>query len=144
MPPASCRATQLVALQSLSIYFDTDKPLLDPGKKWSLLDASEWDDLLLPSDQRHVGPDAHQFLLAPVDGRMRYVRRGPAARVLVSDAAQEFDLQLGSISAGLHHMQYVSAGWCRMGAQQAWAGCPKRGRWFVVCTRAWSCQRSPV
>jgi hypothetical protein len=51
----------------------------------------------------------HQFLLNPVDGTMRYTRRTAAARLLDSDAAQEIELKLHSISVRLNRMQYVSA-----------------------------------
>jgi hypothetical protein len=50
----------------------------------------------------------HQFLLCPVDGTMRYTRRTAAARLLESDAAQEMDLKLHSISIRLHRLQYLS------------------------------------
>lgn len=100
-------ASQMVALLSLAIYFDCDQPLLSPPKKWNLLECREWDALLLPG--AHEASDAHQYLLCPVDGTMRYVRRGPKARTQDSDAAQEADFQLCAISVCLHHMQYVSA-----------------------------------
>ncbi len=77
-----------MSLQSLSIYFDCDKPLLQPGKCWSALGRDDWDAMLLPGDQQ-PGKADHQYLLCPVDGDMTYVRRGPRARLVETDAAQE-------------------------------------------------------
>jgi hypothetical protein len=51
----------------------------------------------------------HQFLLCPVDGTLRYVRRGRAARKSESDAEQEVHLQLVQIGVQLHQLQYQSS-----------------------------------
>lgn len=60
--------------------------------------------LLPPSS----GAVEHQYLLCPVDGTLRYVRRGRRARLLESDAEQEAHLTLRHISVRLHRLQYVS------------------------------------
>lgn len=54
-------------------------------------------------------PGQHQFLLCPVDGTLRYVRRGRAARKSESDAEQEVHLQLVQIGVQLHQLQYQSS-----------------------------------
>lgn len=63
---------QAVVLQQLCAYFDVDAPLYQPSRRWSLLDPAEWDQLFLPANQ---GSRDHQYLLCPVDGDMRYIRR---------------------------------------------------------------------
>jgi hypothetical protein len=127
---------QGVQLKSLAVYFDCDKPLMDPGHRWDLITASRWDELMLPANQisrttqqqqQQVAapaaawvagapgkppepqPPQHQFLLCPVDGTLRYVRRGRAARKSESDAEQEIHLQLVQIGVQLHQLQYQSS-----------------------------------
>lgn len=136
---------QCVQLKSLAVYFDCDKPLLDPGKRWDLITVGRWDELLLPANQFNNGsqqqqqlssapaaawvassadsapppqqqqlqqpqqPYQHQFLLCPVDGTLRYVRRGRAARKLETDAEQEVQLQLVQIGLQVHQLQYQSS-----------------------------------
>jgi hypothetical protein len=51
----------------------------------------------------------HQFLLCPVDGTLRYVRRGRAARKSEADAEQEIHLQLVQIGVQVHQLQYQSS-----------------------------------
>jgi hypothetical protein len=51
----------------------------------------------------------HQFLLCPVDGTLRYVRRGRAARKSEADAEQEIQLQLVQIGVQVHQLQYQSS-----------------------------------
>jgi hypothetical protein len=51
----------------------------------------------------------HQFLLCPVDGTLRYVRRGRQARPLETDAEQEVHLQLQQINVQLHQLQFQSS-----------------------------------
>jgi hypothetical protein len=132
---------QGVQLKSLAVYFDCDKPLMDPGHRWDLITASRWDELMLPTNQIQIqqqqqaqkvsAPAAawvasaagklpeqqqqpkqqapqHQFLLCPVDGTLRYLRRGRAARKSESDAEQEVHLQLVQIGVQLHQLQYQS------------------------------------
>lgn len=138
---------QGVQLKSLAVYFDCDKPLMDPGHRWDLITASRWDELMLPANQLNTpqqqqqppqptaapaaawvagsSPDKppaapppqqqqqaqppHQFLLCPVDGTLRYVRRGRAARKTETDAEQEIHLQLVQIGLQVHQLQYQSS-----------------------------------
>lgn len=137
---------QGVQLKSLAVYFDCDKPLMDPGHRWDLITASRWDELMLPANQLNKPtqqqqptqqpatpaaawvagapaqpppqqqqpkqppqPPQHQFLLCPVDGTLRYVRRGRAARRSESDAEQEVHLQLVQIGLQVHQLQYQSS-----------------------------------
>jgi vacuolar protein sorting-associated protein 13A/C len=73
--------------------------------------AAAWvaGDPVQPGKQPQQQPAAHQFLLCPVDGTLRYVRRGRRARVLESDAAQEAHLHLQQIGVQLHQLQYRSS-----------------------------------
>lgn len=129
---------QGVQLKSLAVYFDCDKPLMAPGHRWDLITASRWDELMLPANQistqhqqqqqqvaapaaawvpaapgkppeQPPQPPQHQYLLCPVDGTLRYVRRGRAARKSESDAEQEVHLQLVQIGVQLHQLQYQSS-----------------------------------
>lgn len=159
-PMLYCLWLQCVQLKSLAVYFDCDKPLMDPGKRWDLITISRWDELMLPSRQMNqsqglkqlkdqdkeeqkvaaaaapvaawVAPATdqgvqqqtqqqqvqqqqeqeqhpHQFLLCPVDGMLRYVRRGRTARNSAADAEQEIHLQLVQIGMQLHQLQYQSS-----------------------------------
>jgi len=145
-PALLCCALQCVQLKSLAIYFDCDKPLLEPGKRWDLITVTRWDDLMLPAKQLSSSqqatqqqqqaaapaaawvasstgstppqqqqaapqhsPAQHQFLLCPVDGTLRYVRRGRAARKDEKDAEQEVQLQLVQIGVQVHQLQYQSS-----------------------------------
>jgi hypothetical protein len=138
-PPAFLRCwLQLVELKSLCVYFDCDV-LLGKQPRGDLITPQRWDELMLPahhmqrqqqalasspqaawmpSSQSQQQPQPqqqqgvatqHQFLLCPVDGKLRYVRRKKDARLLESDAGQEMHLQLQDISVRLHQLQYQSS-----------------------------------
>jgi hypothetical protein len=124
---------QLVELKSLCVYFDCDV-MLEKQPRGDLITPQRWDEHMLPGHhmqrQQHAlasSPQAawtpaapqqqqqqgdavqHQFLLCPVDGKLRYVRRKKDARLLESDAGQEMHLQLQDISVRLHQLQYQSS-----------------------------------
>ena len=118
---------KLAQLKQLSVYFDVHAKLWQPGKPWPELKPGEWDDLFLPgvaaaaemleagkadeaqpSASTAAGPDApgdaeggalvRTYVLQPVDGSLRYLRRGHKARTEETQAVQEVDLQLRVIS----------------------------------------------
>jgi hypothetical protein len=128
---------QLVELKSLCVYFDCDV-LLEKQPRGDLITPQHWDELMLPAhhmqrqqqqralasspqaawlppsqqqeqQQQQGAATHHQFLLCPVDGKLRYVRRKQAARLLESDAGQEMHLQLQDISVRLAQLQYQSS-----------------------------------
>ena len=118
---------KLAQLKRLAVYFDVHAKLWQPGKAWPELKAAEWDALFLPGvaaaaealeggqadggqsaagteavstspDEGEDGAPVRTYVLQPVDGSLRYLRRGRQARTEESQAVQEVDLQLRVIS----------------------------------------------
>ncbi len=118
-------------LKRLAVYFDVHERLWQPGKPWLELKPAEWDVLFLPGvalpaeapagtdevpaagEHAGSGPDAsggsrgpeRAYVLQPVDGSLRYLRRGRRARTKESQAVQEVDLQLRVISVHFSRTQ---------------------------------------
>ena len=125
---------KVAQLKRLSVYFDVHARLWQPGKLWPELKPAEWDELFLPgvalpadmleggqADGAEPGPsppDAEAgdsllrtYVLQPVDGSLRYLRRGRQARTEESQAVQEVDLQLRVIS--VHFSRAPAYCWSR-------------------------------
>ena len=119
-------------LKRLAVYFDVHARLWQPGKPWLELKPAEWDALFLPgvalpaeaavggSAGSDAGPAAgtdagsgpcdgsgpmRAYMLQPVDGSLRYLRRGRRARTEESQAVQEVGLQLRVISVHFSRAQ---------------------------------------
>ncbi len=131
---------KLAQLKRLAVYFDVRAQLWQPGKAWPELKPAEWDSLFLPgvaataealeggkADGRQLaagteamasppeeggdGAPVRTYVLQPVDGSLRYLRRGRQARTEESQAVQEVDLQLRVISIHFSRASIAKAPW---------------------------------
>ncbi|KAK9819963.1 hypothetical protein WJX72_004515 [[Myrmecia] bisecta] len=103
-----------------ALYFDVDAKLWDPEKPWDQLKPEEWDQLFLGgitgasekankgSSGEQAAAEVHTYLLRPVDGQTMYLRRGRNVRSSESEAVQEADVQLNSVSLHLSRAQYLN------------------------------------
>ena len=77
------------------------RDLLEPPREWTDMDIGQWDALFQPGisaggEGGERGPKA--YILQPVGGRLTYLRRGPNVRKEESQAVQEADVDLDSVS----------------------------------------------
>lgn len=87
------------------MYFDADAggAFLGTGTDWGSLTPGQWDEMFSPGALAASKPGA--FILRPVDGRARYLRRGKNARKGDEDAIHEAGVELDEVT--LH----VSSTW---------------------------------
>src|SRR4051812_1763885 len=88
-------------LQRLALYFDVGTELWRPAVDWAKLSIEKWDEFF----QRGISaaaPDEpgapSSYVLQPIDGQLTYLRRGPNVRTEESQAVQEADVQLDTVS----------------------------------------------
>eukprot|EP00884_Botryococcus_braunii_P010315 jgi/Botrbrau1/19285/Bobra.0073s0028.1 len=115
-------------LRRLALYFDVGTTLWGTrsAADWQAMTREQWDALFergiaqsapgSPTLQKAVAavtavpadPLHRTYVLKPVDGRLRYLRRGRDARKTEKEAVQEMDLELETISLHISRPQYQS------------------------------------
>jgi hypothetical protein len=110
-------ALQASELRRLALYFDVGTKLWQPEEDWHKLPLDAWDTLFRPGiaedpaadgegieiSEKGGGPGSApaSYILKPVDGRLRYLRRGRDVRQSEEEAIQEADVQLEALSLHL-------------------------------------------
>lgn len=85
-------------LQRLALSFDVGTELWQPEEDWTGLPPEAWDGHFRPAISDGEGSSPRAYVLHPIDGNLTYLRRGPNAREDESEALQEADLQLDTVS----------------------------------------------
>ena len=91
-------------LQRLALYFDVGSKLWRPQEEWAQLAVDTWDEFFqpgvsAPSSEAEGAPQG--YVLKPIDGQLIYLRRGPNVRQQESQAVQEADVHLQTVSLHL-------------------------------------------
>ncbi|GJP54206.1 hypothetical protein CLOM_g13301 [Closterium sp. NIES-68] len=103
-----------VHLERLAVYHDSNSGPWDPHTAWDCMQGSQWSEVFEAGIQEQAPPSAgatdwaanRQFLLHPVDGRMRYERRSKKERRRDDVPFQTAALELGQVALTLSETQY--------------------------------------
>ncbi|PTQ34792.1 hypothetical protein MARPO_0076s0036 [Marchantia polymorpha] len=108
------RLRKKLELQRLAVYHDSNSSPWKPTKEWEDLTPKEWSEIFEAGISSDVPPDAksskwasgRRFLLHPVDGIMRYHRRGKRENREPHIPFQKASLVLDEVSATVSEAQY--------------------------------------
>ncbi|CAI5996531.1 unnamed protein product [Closterium sp. NIES-64] len=103
-----------VHLERLAVYHDSNSGPWDPHTAWDAMQGAQWSEVFEAGIHEEAPPSAgatdwaanRQFLLHPVDGRMRYERRSKKERRRDDVPFQTAALQLGQVALTLSQTQY--------------------------------------
>ena len=112
-----------VTLRRFSVYFDTDAAPFEPAVAWAALPAEGWEAMFQPGiaeegaaaagaaagagGARAAGRAEHDYVLAPVNGELRYRRQGRAEGLREGEPQQDSHLLLDDVTASVSFAQYV-------------------------------------
>ena len=87
-------------MQRLALYFDVGTKPWTPKGDWRDLSVEVWDKFFQPGISA-AGNDADEisrtYVLPPIDGQLKYLRRGPNVRSGDEQAIQEADVNLETV-----------------------------------------------
>lgn len=87
-------------MQRLALYFDVGIQPWSPEGEWKDMPVEEWDAFFQPGiSAEATGSDKapQTYVLPPIDGQLKYLRRGPNVRSGDEEAVQEADVNLDAV-----------------------------------------------
>lgn len=101
-------AVQGSQMQRLAVYFDVGISPWQSDTDWIELSREGWDKLFQPGISKEAseaegGPQT--YVLPPVGGQLKYLRRGPNVRKGEEEPIQEADVNLESVNLQITRMR---------------------------------------
>ena len=87
-------------MQRLALYFDVGTEPWTPDGDWKHIPVETWDKFFQPGISAAANEADHapkNYVLPPIDGQLKYLRRGPNVRSGDEEAIQEADVKLETV-----------------------------------------------